>query len=171
MAYRYIGNKARVLAPILSEIQRLVPAPASVADLMCGTGSVAEALKLGGYRVIASDMMTYSVCHAWVRLKMSSPPAFAKCPGGSYFGVLNHLNELPGQKGYYAREYAPGGRPSGGFPPRKYLSDVNAAKLDAVVTQIRDWLKGERLDTDEYNLLRHDLVLAVNAVANIAGTY
>lgn len=171
MAYRYIGNKGRIVTTILREIQQLTRQGSRVADLMCGTGAISEALKLAGYRVFASDLMTFSVCHAWVRLKLDKAPDFKHCPGSSYMGTLEHLNGLPGTPNYYAREYAPSGRPIAGSPPRKYLSDRNAAKLDAIVHCIRSWHKGGRLDTDELNLLRHDLVMAVNHVANIAGTY
>jgi len=171
MSYRYIGNKTRVLSRLLEEIRSLVKCKGTVADLMCGTAAVSEALKCADYRVVASDLMTFAYCHAWVRLRLDSPPRFQKCPGKSYLAVLQFLNSLSEKPGYYYREYAPGGQPENGVAPRQYLSDANAAKLDAIAAQIREWRNNGCLDADELNLLRHDLVLAVNKVANIAGTY
>jgi adenine-specific DNA-methyltransferase len=171
MSYRYIGNKTRIVHTLLEEIRTVAPKGGTVSDLMCGTAAVCEALKCAGYRVIASDLMTFAYCHAWVRLKLAAPPKFASLDLKSYWDVLRFLNELKGVRGYFFREYAPGGKPANGGNPRQYLSDSNAAKLDAISQQIRRW-KGERkLSDDELNLLRHDLVLAVNRVANIAGTY
>ena len=171
MAYRYIGNKAKIVGFLLDEIRATVPIGGTVADLMCGTATVSEALKCVGYRVVASDLMTYSYCHAWTRLKLDSPPPFKRVPGKSYLAALDHLNNLPPRRGYFSEECAPGGKTANGLASRQYLSDPNAAKLDAIAHQIRVWKNDDNLSPDEFNLLRHDLVLAVNRVANIAGTY
>lgn len=171
MSYRYIGNKSRILQPLLEEVRRYAPPGGTVADIMCGTASVSEGLKCAGFKVVASDLMTFAFCHAWTRLKLAAPPKFARCPGKSYLAVLAHLNNLAPSPGYFSCEYAPGGQPKNGVQPRQYLSDANAAKLDAMANQIRKWKGNGILTDDEYNLLRHDLVLAVNRVANIAGTY
>jgi adenine-specific DNA-methyltransferase len=69
------------------------------------------------------------------------------------------------------REYSPAGWPRGGYPPRSYLSPANAAHVDAINRQLGSWEQEGRLTSQERALLRHDLVLAVNRVANIAGTY
>ncbi len=60
MGYRYIGNKSKVIDEVLDAIQKNVSRGAVVADLMCGTGSVALKLREAGFRVIANDIMTYS---------------------------------------------------------------------------------------------------------------
>ena len=145
MSYRYIGNKSRILSPLLTEVRKHVSPGKTVADLMCGTASVSEGLKCAGYRVIASDLMTFSFCHAWTRLKLSAAPPFLSCPGRSYSAVLNYLNNLLPISGFFLREYAPGGCPLNGVPPRKYISDANAAKLDAIALKIREWKKIEIL--------------------------
>lgn len=141
-----------------------------MADPMCGTASVAEALRGSGYRVIASDIMTYAVHHARVRLLMEEAPAFDRMRK-AYREVLEHLNRLPPKIGFYHREYSPAGNPLSGDAPRKYLTPDNAAKLDAISRQITSWADEGTISTLENSLLRHDLVLAVNRVANIAGTY
>lgn len=141
-----------------------------VADLMCGTGSVSAALRTSGYRVIASDLMTFAVQHVTVRLMLDTAPPFAKV-GGSYFQVLNHLESLPPRQGLMVREYSPAGKPEAGCSPRMYLSESNAALIDAINYELNNWNRQGLLSHLEHCLLRHDLVLATNRVANIAGTY
>lgn len=47
----------------------------------------------------------------------------------------------------------------------------NAVKIDSIRAVVKKW-RAERVVTDdEADLLLHDLILAVNRVANIAGTY
>jgi len=169
--YRYIGNKSRLLQKIITTIRHLAPHGATVADLMCGTGTVAEGLRASGYRVIASDIMTYAVHHARVRLLLSAAPAFASLKLGSYDKVLEWLQARPGHDGFFFREYSPGGEPKVGVPPRKYFASENARKIDTINKIINEWQSGGKLSENEHALLRHDLILAANRVANIAGTY
>ena len=142
-----------------------------VVDLMCGTASVAEALRVSGYRVIASDMMTYATHHARVRLLLDSAPRFARLKLGGYFGVLDALQSLRPRKGSFYKEYSPEGTPTEDVPPRQYFSAQNAALIDAINLRINEWYADGLLSENENSLLRHDLVLAANGVANIAGTY
>src|SRR4051812_46873510 len=136
--YRYIGNKTRLTHWLLSRINELAPRGGVIADPMCGTASVAEALRGSGYRVIASDLMTYAVHHARVRLLLSEAPPFHGLHL-TYRQVLQRLNELLPVKGFYHREYSPDGKPLSGDGPRKYLTPANAAKLDALNAQNNEW--------------------------------
>ena len=171
MSYRYIGNKSRLLPFLRESIRQYLPAGATVADLMCGTASVSEALRQAGYRVTASDIMTYAVHHARVRLLLSEPPTFDGLAGASYSTVLGHLNDLQPYEGVFVREYSPDGRPPNGVEPRKYFTGENASRIDAITKQLNQWVENECLTVTENALLRHDLILASNRVANIAGTY
>ena len=171
MAYRYIGNKTRLLPWLLSLIGREIPDGGTVADLMCGTGSVAAALREQGHRVIASDLMTYAVYHARVRLRLARAPQFRRLELGGYHNVLETLNSLAPQDGHFRLEYSPAGTPVAGCKPRQYLSTENAERLDAITRRISEFEQAELLSENETALLRHDLVLATNRVANIAGTY
>jgi adenine-specific DNA-methyltransferase len=171
MAYRYIGNKTRLLPWLLGLIEREVPSGGTVADLMCGTAAVAAALREQNYRVIASDLMTFSVHHARVRLKLSRTPPVGALGLGSYPEVLRYLNAMPPSEGFFYEEYSPAGAPAAGCKPRQYLSPENAGRLDAILDLLDAFEAEERLSENAYSLLRHDAVLAVNRVANIAGTY
>lgn len=172
MAYRYIGNKSRLAGRLLELVGARVRPGATVADPMCGTASFSFALRAAGYRVLASDLMTFARQHAVVRLRLARAPAFARLGAGGYAGVLARLEALPGRAdGLMLREYSPGGAPTGGQPPRGYLTTANAARLDAMLAAVAGWSAAGLLTAEEHALLRHDLVLAVNRVANIAGTY
>jgi len=170
MSYRYIGNKTRLLPTLIQVLSDGLGRGAVVADLMCGTGSVASALRENGFRVVASDIMTFACLHARVRLTMAQPPAFERLALG-YDSVLHELNRLPPIKGYFWREHSPAGAPSAGVRPRAYFTPENAARIDAISGQLREWHAAKLLIGKVWALLRHDLVLAANRVANIAGTY
>jgi adenine-specific DNA-methyltransferase len=170
MSYRYIGNKTRLLGPLTSVIGDRLQRGAVVADLMCGTGSVSLALRRAGFRVVAADIMTFAYLHARVRLTLSSEPPFRGL-GLAYRGVLSLLNELEPVEGHFFREYSPSGTPRAGVPPRAYFTAENAGRLDAIIHCLLCWKAEEAVDEAEYALLRHDLVLAGNRVANIAGTF
>lgn len=171
MSYRYIGNKSRIIKNLLPVIDRIVSPGAVIVDLMCGTASVSEALRIAGYKVIASDIMTYAVYHARVRLTIEEVTNFSGIGGKSYQQILDYLNNLPPVEGYIFREYCPEGSPTEDCPPRKYFTPENARKLDAVREKIKLWESHGLLTENEQALLRHDLILAANKVANIAGTY
>ena len=171
MAYRYIGNKTRLTSRLLEIVGWRVAPGARVADLMCGTASLAFGLRASGYRVLASDLMTFAYCHAVVRLQLDAPPAFAGLDAGGYEGVLGHLNGLAPIDGLMVAEYSPAGTPAEGCAPRQYFSESNAGRLDALLAEVGGWVGQGLLDDREHALLRHDLVLAANRVANITGTY
>ena len=142
---------------------------AVVADLMCGTGSVAAALRQNGYRVVAADMMTFAYLHARVRLTFARAPRFSVF--GGYERVIELLNSLEPTPGYYHREYSPAGTPKADVAPRGYFTAANAGRLDAITVTLRRWRNEGALSEPEDVLLRHDLVLAANRIANIAGTF
>lgn len=171
MSYRYIGNKTRIIKKLMPVIDSIVCPGAIVADLMCGTAAVSEALRFSGYKVIASDIMTFAVQHARVRLTVEKEPDFIKLDIGAYPAVLHYLQNLPPVEGYIVREYSPAGNPSAGCAPRKYFTAENAGKIDAIRLAIKSWEDQGSLSENELALLRHDLVLTANKIANIAGTY
>lgn len=184
MGQRYIGAKTRILSIILNEVRRIAPPGATVADLMCGTGSVALELRLAGYRVVANDVMrqAYHITRAKLFLERA-PPFEGVGPhlttegqrllsgGGGYQRLLQQLNTLPPIEGYFWREFSPGGRPENGTVPRKYFSTDNARRIDACRTFVGRLARDHAVSEIEFSLLVHDLIMAANDCANIAGTY
>ena len=177
--YRYIGNKTKLLSILMKEINDSVHLGGSVTDLMAGTGSVSLALRKNGYRVIASDLMTYSKHHLVTQLLFNAPPAFhalkKECGQNPnelmYHSVLRYLNTLVPKKGYFYQEFSPDGIPANGTPSRKYFTSDNAKRIDAIREKINDWVYAKLITENEESVLKHTLIMAVNEVANISGTY
>ena len=176
--FRYIGNKTRLLPFLLQRIRSLIGERGVVADIMAGTGCVSAELRRRGYTVIASDIMTYSYHHLRSQLLLAEAPSFSGLQkeivgftSNCYEKVIEYLNGLKPIKGFFFTEYSEAGSPRNGSPPRKYFSPENAARIDAIRTQLTNWLTCGRLTPDEESLLKHTLILAVNDVANISGTY
>ena len=116
--YRYIGNKAKLTPYILDKVQQMIGDTGTVADIMAGTGTVSLELRKKGYKVVASDVMTYSYHHLNVNLCMKKPPEFlglkdiitddSQC---MYESVLKYLNCIEPKKSFFYREFSPEGTP------------------------------------------------------------
>lgn len=188
MGYRYIGAKNKLSDQILDKIRDLVNPSSHIIDLMCGTGQVSLSLREAGYRVTAVDLMTYSFHHANVQLFLNQPPDFSGLsgtPGIKYFknnpqnlfdtsqyeAVLSYLNNLKPNQGHFWNEYGAEGQPENGSKSRKYFTADNAGKIDAIRKKISEWRRTGSITDLEYSLLIHDLIMASNDIANIAGTY
>lgn len=184
MGYRYIGAKTRIINWVLGTVSETCKSGDHVVDLMTGTASVASALRAAGYRVTANDVMTYSYHHACTALLLSEPPSFSGLAetfvsrratrlfdGSAYEGVLQAITDLDPVEGYFWCELSPGGKPANGEQPRNYFTTENAMRIDAARTWIRDAASQGVINPLEHSLLLHDLIMAANDVANIAGTY
>jgi adenine-specific DNA-methyltransferase len=178
--YRYIGNKTRLLPHIMERVHQIIGDSGTVADIMAGTGSVALELRKNGYKVVASDVMTYSYHHLVSNLLFSAAPAFrglidegiVPANGAStYTMVLDYLNALDGKESFFFREFSPDGKPLNGTPARKYFTSSNAKKIDAIREKINEWIDAGKISPEEESLLKHTLIMSVNEVANISGTY
>lgn len=169
MGYRYLGNKSRLKDWIANAIVERVPFGGTIADPMCGTATVSRALAERGFTVIASDQLRFPVLHAQARLLHDGSLNFLPA-GPSYLRCLESLNALEPTRGFFWREYSVDGSPANGVRPRMYLTGCNAGRIDAIRARIKQW-RLDGLDSRAADLLLHDLILAVNRVANIAGTY
>ncbi len=175
--YRYIGNKAKLLPFIIERTRELIGYTGVVADIMAGTGSVSLEFRRQGYSVIASDVMTYSFHHLVVNLLLKKSPAFAGLrhipfdDTTPYEAVINYLNNLETKESFFFNEFAPDGKPKSGCNARKYFTSENAAKIDSIREQINSWIDLKQITNTEASLLKHTLIMAVNRVANISGTY
>lgn len=175
--YRYIGNKTKLTQEIINKTADIIGPQGTVVDLMAGTGAVAMEYRRNGYRVIASDIMTYSKDHLISQLLYNSPPKYDNLQKLSlgklngYSSVLEYLNNLEPIKGYFFREFSSDGKPSNGCDSRKYFTSSNACKIDAIRAKINDWIDKKLISENEEAVLKHTLIMAVNCVANISGTY
>src|SRR5688500_9285416 len=79
---RYIGNKTRLLPFILRTLKRLGVNPGTAHDAFSGTAAVGRALKSAGWRVVSSDLMTYSYVLQRAYVVASRMPSFTALVAG-----------------------------------------------------------------------------------------
>ena len=179
---KYIGNKQRLLDFIDGVVQQeKLPKRGTFLDIFTGTTSVAQYYKRKGYRLITNDNMTYSYVFQQAYIKTSQYPKFTNLLRSNYFRmnptslrgkdeplriVIDHLNKLPGKKGFIFEHYAPDGE----FK-RQFFSNENAMRIDSTREQIDSWRKRELLNETEFYILLTSLIDAADFVANISGTY
>jgi len=175
--FRYIGNKIKLVDAIISKIIMTIGYSGTVADIMAGTGTVSLELKRNGFRVIASDIMTYSKHHLVTQLLYNQPPSFSKLVENykdkfdNYETIIQYLNDSPEKKGYFYNEFSPDGTPANNFKSRMYFTSNNASKIDSIREAIETWKNENLISPNEESVLKHTLIMAVNRVANISGTY
>ncbi|MCW3471860.1 DNA adenine methylase [Rhodococcus pyridinivorans] len=166
MGVRYIGSKARVSEAIVD-----LAGPADdgrFVDAFCGTGAVAAAAAERGWAVTVNDSLPSAVCMSVGAVLGQKDVPFDGL--GSYHRAIVLLNEVEGEPGFLHSHYSPASLHTAGLE-RRYFTEDNAARLDAMRKQIRIWSTDEIISPAEENLLLADLMQAANSVANISGTY
>ncbi|WMT42267.1 DNA adenine methylase [Paenibacillus sp. D2_2] len=168
MTFRYIGSKARLVEELAKHIGSPNQTGGMFVDAFCGTGAVAETAMKLGWPVWLNDHMVSAGIISAARL-ISKNEANFKCFGG-YSEALKILNGLEPLHGFIWREYSPASALTAGVE-RRYFTEENAGRIDAIRSQISLWKKDGQLNRQEEQLLIADLLSATNRVANIAGTY
>jgi adenine-specific DNA-methyltransferase len=166
VSVRYIGSKARVADAILELAGR--PAGGRFVDAFCGTGSVAAAAAARGWRVTLNDSLPSAVA-----MSIGATVARDNVPFnavGGYAAAVQTLNAVPGRPGFIHEAYSPASAASGSVE-RRYFTEANAARLDAMRAKVRAWSDAGNLTWVEEQVLLADLLKAANRVANISGTY
>ena len=175
--FRYIGNKSKLTTEVMNKTAEIIGEHGTVVDLMAGTGTVAMEYRRRGYHVIASDIMTYSKHHLITQLLFDHEPEFeglkflGKDGLSVYESVIDYLNNLIPMQGYFFQEFSSDGVPANGCDSRKYFTSSNASKIDAVRNKINTWVTEQKINENEESVLKHTIIMAVNRVANISGTY
>lgn len=168
MSVRYIGSKARVIHALAVEIGRPGQDKRVFVDSFCGTGVVAEAAARAGWSIRLNDHLMSAVTMAHARLVSQKDAEFGQF--GGYAKVVDQLMDVEPIHGFIWREYSPASEKLSGIA-RMYFTEANAAKIDAIRKQVSVWRTAGQISLAEERLLIADLLLATNAVANIAGTY
>ncbi|MBA5705963.1 DNA methyltransferase [Pseudomonas fulva] len=167
MTFRYIGSKSRLIDQITTYMGH-PKQDAFFVDAFCGTGVVAEAAADLGWNVRINDSLHSAVISSGARLISADQAPFKKL--GGYAEAIAKLNAVGPKHGFMWREYSPASVDTCGFE-RRYFTQENAARIDAMRAQIADWMGAGIIDWVEERLLIADLFSALNRVANIAGTF
>jgi adenine-specific DNA-methyltransferase len=167
VTFRYIGSKSRLIDQITAYIGH-PNEEAFFVDAFCGTGVVAEAAAHLGWNVRINDNLRSAVISAGARLISEEQAGFKKL--GGYAKAIGKLNATKPKQGFIWREYSPASIDSCGVE-RRYFTQENAARIDAMRALIAEWREAGTIDEVEERLLIADLFGALNRVANIAGTF
>ena len=187
MAVEFLGHKEGLLPFVAARVQEQVGEhPTTFLDLFAGTAAVAAHFKSLGYSVIANDNLVLCQTFSEAALLNRGIPQFEEIvpqlsrqaanvserlfAPSPYGHVLAYLNALPPEKGFIYSTYSPASQETYGVS-RMYFTRENAGRIDAIRTQIDVWEREHLLTQGEKALLLRDLILAANAVSNIAGTY
>jgi len=169
VSVRYIGSKVRVL----EDLVHIAGSPRGTGvfvDAFCGTGVVAAAAADAGWSIRLNDSLRCAVTMAAARLLAADDVPFAAF--GGYQNALRRLNNCSPDQGFVWSEYSPASAHAGAEQvERRYFSENNAARVDAIRRQIARWAVVGDVSPLEEVLLVADLLSAANRVANIAGTY
>lgn len=179
LATEYIGNKRAILDFVARAIvEQSGSGSPEILDLFSGTGVVSASFKMLGYRVTANDHLATCFNLTSAILLNDCAPCFAGLAAGglegigkegAYQQVLDYLNRLaPRPGGFVHQNFSPASVNAIGVE-RRYFTEANAQKIDVIRDQIAAW---HPLLTDaEHALLISNLVQAVSAVSNVAGTF
>ncbi|HXW60704.1 MAG TPA: DNA adenine methylase, partial [Myxococcota bacterium] len=117
---KYLGSKRQLLPWIIDTVKATCPDAHSVLDLFSGTSRVGFAFKKEGYSVESNDhnLFAYHLAQCYVATdKEDLPKNFDK--------ILHHLNNLPGQPGFFTENYCIKSR---------FFHPNNGEKIDAIRT-------------------------------------
>jgi adenine-specific DNA-methyltransferase len=115
-----------------------------------------------------NDSLHSAVISAGARLISHDQVTFKKL--GGYSGAVSKLNAVKPLHDFMWRTYSPASIDTCGIE-RRYFTEENAAKIDAMRCLIVEWKGAGYIDEIEERLLIADLFSALNRVANIAGTF
>lgn len=166
MSVRYIGSKARVAEAILDLAGP--PTGGRFVDAFCGTGAVAAVAAAREWSVTLNDSLPSAVAMSIGATVARDNVRFEVL--GGYSAAIEALNAVPGNPGFIHGTYSPASVTAGAVE-RRYFTEPNAARIDAMRAQIGAWSLAGDLTWVEEQLLLADLLRAANRVANISGTY
>jgi len=166
MGVRYIGSKARVAETIVDLAG--APGDGRFVDAFSGTGAVAAAAAERGWAVTVNDSLPSAVSMSVGAVVGAGNVSFARL--GGYARAVERLDAVAPEAGFLHAEYSPASARRGGVE-RRYFTESNAARLDAMRKLVGRWAADGDIDATEEHLLLADLMQAANRVANISGTY
>ncbi len=174
---RFIGSKYNLLPYIYLILKKENITGNSFFDVFSGTAVVGRFFKKR-YQIISNDVLYFSYVLQKGLISLNDIPSFSnlkltnipKSGVDRVFGVLDYLNSLKGVEGFIYKHYTPASKDIDGIE-RRYFSLENGMKIDAIRLKIEEWFQERQISEEEYFYLLTSLLLAVQKVANISGTY
>lgn len=179
---RYIGNKENIIEKIYSILQKNDVNGKTFFDFFSGTANVAKFFKLKDYQIFSSDILYLSYCLQKAYIENNDEPQFSKLLKNlPEYGIENlfptpleriasYLNKIEPVEGFIYKNYTPCGTSELEIP-RRYFSDENGKKIDAIRIQITDWKNQNLITENEFYILLACLIESVGFYSNVAGVY
>lgn len=179
---RFIGNKENLVKSINKFLISNKVIGDSFFDLFAGTTNVGKFFKQLNYQTFSSDLLYFSFVLQKAYIAINVKPRFTKLNNylnltkGNFRNLDNiaktilFLNEIKPVKGFIYRNYTPTGTKNLEYP-RKYFTDLNGGKIDAIRQAIEDWYLQKFINENEYFYLLACLIEAVPYYSNILGVY
>ncbi|SJK84436.1 type IIS restriction-modification system N6 adenine-specific DNA methyltransferase [Cuniculiplasma divulgatum] len=175
--FRLIGNKYRVLNNLSNIIRRENIEGLTFFDVFSGSAAVSRYFKKS-FAVISNDSLYFSYVLQKALVELNEYPDFSKLNFGNLslipeervHSVLEYLNMADGVEGFVYNHYTPASKNRDGIE-RMYFSEVNGRKIDSIRSMIEEWFKCGNIDDNGYFYLIASLLLAVQKISNISGTY
>ena len=175
---RIIGSKYKMLENILKIMDKEKITGRTFFDVFCGGTSIGRFFKRR-FLITSNDILYFSYALQKALIDLNKYPKFE---GLTFIAnetddeketvskVLEYLNNINGFKGFIYKHYTPASKAFDGVE-RKYFSELNGERIDAVRMKIEEWVTTKNITEDEYFYLIASLILAVQKIANISGTY
>ena len=175
--FRIIGSKYNILFDIYKIFKKENITGNSFFDVFSGSAVVGRFFKKI-YSIISNDSLYFSYVLQRGLIGINNIPSFSNLnitnlsnePKKRIYQILNYLNSLKGVEGFIYEHYTPASKDVDGIE-RKYFRIENGMKIDAVRIKIEDWFKESYVSEEEYFYLLTSLLIAVQRIANISGTY
>ena len=158
---KYAGSKRKLIPCILRLIEKFEPS--SVFDGFSGTTRVSQALASAGYQVFSNDIAPWSRVFATCYL-------INTLPARHYTGLIQHLNALPGEDGWFTENYGGDAAPykaSHIGVTKQPWQRHNTRRLDA----IRNEIERLKLNNVEKSVALTSLILALDKVDSTLGHF
>ncbi len=175
--FRLIGSKHSVLNNLFEVIRKENITGGNFFDVFSGSTAVSRYFKKM-FSIISNDNLYFSYVLQRALIVPNKCPTFDNLkiltlssePEERVYQVLEFLNKNEGAEGFVYNHYTPASKNIDGIE-RRYFSEANGKKIDGVRTKIENWFTNGYINEDEYFYLIASLLLAVQKVANISGTY
>jgi adenine-specific DNA-methyltransferase len=175
--FRFIGSKHSVLSNILEVIKKKEIYGEVFFDVFSGSTSVSRYFKRS-YSIRSNDMLYFSYVLQRALIVLNDYPNFRSIdlplaslePNERIINILHYLNNIKNEEGFIFSHYTPESLKIDGIE-RKYFSTENGNRIDSIRTKIYEWFNDSEITEDEYFYLLASLLMAVQKVSNISGTY
>ncbi len=175
--FRLIGSKYNILSTLSNVIESEKITGKSFFDVFSGSASVGRYFKKA-FSIISNDSLYFSYVLQRTLIVLNEYPSFSDLkivnlsqkPIKRIQEILQYLNDSPGVEGFIFKHYTPASKNIDGVE-RKYFSEENGKKIDAIRKTIEIWFGKRFIDENEYFYLLSSLLMAVQKVSNISGTY